>query len=44
LNQELQTGRRDFAAVPIPDAWTACKPGEKVPKSVDETKHPLEVT
>ena len=37
LNQELQTGRRDFVAMPIHDAWTACKPGEKVSKSVDET-------
>ena len=37
LNQELQTGRRDFVAVSIYDAWTACKPGEKVSKSVDET-------
>merc|ERR1719483_116433 len=26
LKQELQTGRLDFVAVPIPDAWTACKP------------------
>ena len=37
LKQELQTGRRDFVAVPIHDAWTACKPGEKATKSVDET-------
>ena len=37
LKQELQTGRRDFVAVPIHDAWTACKPGEKASKSVDET-------
>ena len=37
LKQELETGRLDFVAVPIHDAWTACKPGEKASKSVDET-------
>ena len=34
LNQELQTGRHDFVAVPIHDAWTTCRPGEKVSKTI----------
>jgi len=38
LNQELQTGRHAFIAVPIHDAWTACRPGEKVSKLADTTK------
>ena len=37
LNQELQTGRHAFIAVPIHDAWTACRPGEKVSKLADTT-------
>ena len=34
MKQELQTGRRDFVAVPIHDAWTTCRPGEKVSKTI----------